>query len=63
MDGGFLLDEAALGILCRGLGGLGDDVDALDDGAHLGGLHREHAAGLAAVVAAEDLHRVAFLDM
>jgi len=63
VDRGLLLDKAALGILGRRLGSLGDDVHALDDGALLRGVDLEDAAGRSAVFAAENVHHVSFLYM
>lgn len=55
--------EATLGMLGIGLGGFGDVVDSLDDGALLVDDNFEHATGLAAVFTAEDVNVVAFFDM
>ena len=63
MEGGFHLDDATLGIFSIGLHALGDDIDALHDGALLFGLHFEHTAGLTLVVARVDIDRIALFDM
>ena len=62
MDGGFLLDNAALGGAGIGLRALGHDVDTLDDGLALLGQDVQDATGLTLVVTSQNIDGVTLLD-
>src|ERR1051325_226995 len=63
-DRRFLLQDSAGHVLLRiGARVLLGQVDALDDRGALGRHHPQHAGLLAAVLAGEDAHRVALLDV
>ncbi len=63
MNRGFHLDEAALRMLCAGLGSLCHHVDTFNDGTLL--LHEdfEHTTLLATVFAGKNIDDVAFFDV
>ena len=63
MNGGFLLYQATLGMLCVGLCSLGDDVDSFNDGTLLFDEHFQNSALFAALLSRVDLDIVAFLYM
>ncbi len=63
MYGSFHLHDAALGMLCIGLGAFRDDVDSFYDSAVLLDLHFEDSTGSAFVVAGIDVNGVALFDM
>jgi uncharacterized RDD family membrane protein YckC len=60
MDGSFHLHETALGMLCRGFGGLSDDVYALYNSAVLVCLNSKNATLFVAVIAGENVNGVTF---
>ena len=63
MDRSLFLDDAALGILRIGFGGLLAKVHPLDDGTLLFSFDLQDFALLALVVTGDDLHHIPFLNM
>ena len=63
MDRSLFLDDAALGILGIGLGGLLAEVHAFNDSTLLRNLDLQDFTRLALAVAGDDLNLVPFLNM
>lgn len=55
--------QTAIGIGFCGLGGLGHWASAFDDDFALRGIHKEHGAALAFVIACDDFDLIAFFDV